>query len=298
MRKSIKARRKKDQEKTKVPNTTKQCQSNSMDTSLYEIEEFIDDDYRSMTNSTELDDLKNVEEYEFNEVYNALRRIQRKRSAILRRDETFDFQDIVLKKLDAIDKNVKVIKEDMAHLPPKTLFKQIQSPENATFKNHCQFHPLKKNQEVIKEIIIKTIQKLAKNFENKRKSLQKDSQEHILSIIGEMYAINKKSSKQVKELCNVTAEELIQNVNKVLETSTRECISGGEIESVWKELSNSFTDKTLQNTTVQDLVADYFGQTQEISQELEEDFSDITIKCMGTQQMVSPNSNVLPKKKK
>lgn len=277
MRKSIKAHRKIDRN-----NTNKQCQNNGMETSLYEIEEFIDDDYGNMTSSKELDDLKDIEEYEFNKIYDAIRRIQRKRSTIVKKDENLDFQDTVLKKLDTIDKNVNVIKEDIACLQPKKSSKELESREYTISKNNCQFHSLKRNQELIRNIIARAIQKLGKNLENRRKSVQRDSQEHIVKIIAEMYENNNRSSKQIKELCNVAAEELVQNFSEVLETSTCEC----ERENAWHGLKNKcFNDETLHNITIQNLIANYFEQTQEISQELE-DFSDITIKCMDTQQMV------------
>lgn len=259
-------------------------------------EEFIDDDYHSYTSSEELDGLKKIEEFEFNEVCTAY-------TLLVENQNTSNFENVILQKLNNIEQTMGKFKKDLTKVTKKVDVEQLQKHhdfERNKIEN-CKKHLEDKfsnvpqsNYQDILEIIADAIRNLNKEFEHKRRVILKRSEGIIMELVDDLYNISNASAREINHLCKDTAFSISKGILDVVENSNSTDLNlTHHCNSLLEKVEESFNEnhECFNYENICKLLSDQLQVTQDELEALEEDNLDITLKYHDTQQAVSYNTN-------
>lgn len=250
--------------------------------------EFVDDDYHSFTSSEELDGLKKIQEYEFNEVCTAY-------SVMMEKQKNPNFENVLLRKLNNIEQSMEKFNLHLAEVTRKTQVDQlVQHHEKERHKienvrKYCQkelVHMSHSKYQEILDLIANSLNNLNADFEHKRRNILKRSERKILELIDDIYDISNSSAREIKHLFNETALTLSTHLTNVVGTDLN---LAQHCDKLLEKFQETFSDnhECFNYENICKLLSDKLQVTQDELEALEEDNLDITLKYHDTQQAVS-----------
>lgn len=275
--------------------------SSPRDSPFSSTEEFIDDDYHSYTSSEELESLKKIEEYEFNEVCKAYKDMVLSKpsgSGTSNGSKNNSVEDVLLQKMDKLEQTMESVKQDFNNL--NTQF-QIEELERSRNKEQMKMENMKdildKSMERyshehrldIKDMIAKSIEYLNREFERKRIGILRDSEEKIRRLIDDIYMTSSLSGEDMKRLCKNTAATLTKRLDSTLK-SMYKSLPEPESSSLMIEHGDAASEvkhECFNYENVCKVLSEQLQLTHEEKENLELENLDMTLKCSETQQAVS-----------
>ncbi|KAG5879295.1 hypothetical protein JTB14_021953 [Gonioctena quinquepunctata] len=270
-------------------------------------EEFIDDDYHSFTSSEELEKLYKIEEYELEEVCRALEKINTQdRMRKNKRDKTFE--EKVLEKMEKIERNVEQFKRKLAILSGKAQTDYLQKQHDRdvarietvrTYLNSEDKTLSRQKHDEIKDIIARAIQNLGDEFENKRKSILRHSEEKIQKLMKEIYLTSSNSTEEINEICRATSSDLTKKLTKVWCRSNVPALefeSSRYFDEMAKEVEKTCVDEGdsyFNYENICKVLSDHLQNSKDELDILEQDKLDITLKFGETQKALEGQASII-----